>query len=391
MQCIRTSGFLLLTLVLCAVVGWPQAPSGGKVLGTVKALSGNVVSVATDVGEEVRVSVSGQARLLQLQPGQRDLKTATPVQLQDVQAGDRVLARGKMSDDGKVLEATVLVVMKQAAISQTKEQEREDWQKNGIGGLVKEVDPTARTIAVTVGAGPSGKTVTIKATDQTIVRKYAPDSIKFDDARKSALAEIKSGDQLRARGSRNPDGTEITAQEIVFGTFRNIAGTVQSVDTEAHVLTVLDLATKQASTIKITGDSQMHQLPPVMAERIAMRLKGGAPPNGTTSAEGSGNPQGSREAQGASAKGSSTTGSAPDLQRALSHLPTVSLADLKKGEAVMIVSTEGSSSIPGTAVTLLSGVEPILTASPDKGKAAMRLSPWSLDGGGGSGGEGEAQ
>jgi hypothetical protein len=64
----------------------------------------------------------------------------------------------------------------------------------------------------------------------------------------------------------------------------------------------------------------------------------------------------------------------------LNRMPAVTLADLQKGTAVMIVATEGSPQNPPTAVTLLTGVEPILTASPDTGRAAMLLSPWNLGG-----------
>ena len=43
-------------------------------------------------------------------------------------------------------------------------------------------------------------------------------SIKFDDAKPSKLADIHPGDQLRARGTKNEDGTEFAAEEIVSGT-----------------------------------------------------------------------------------------------------------------------------------------------------------------------------
>jgi hypothetical protein len=66
----------------------------------------------------------------------------------------------------------------------------------------------------------------------------------------------------------------------------------------------------------------------------------------------------------------------PDLQRFLSRLPNSSLADLQKGEVVMIVSTQGGDAGTITAITLLSGVEPILTAAPSR--SASLLSPWSL-------------
>jgi hypothetical protein len=54
------------------------------------------------------------------------------------------------------------------------------------------------------------------------------------------------------------------------------------------------------------------------------------------------------------------------------------MADLQKGDAVILLATEGSpSSAPG-AMKLFSGVEPILTAAPSGAAAATILSPWNL-------------
>jgi hypothetical protein len=65
----------------------------------------------------------------------------------------------------------------------------------------------------------------------------------------------------------------------------------------------------------------------------------------------------------------------------LKRMPAVTLADLQKGDAVMIVATPGTTDTQPTAITLLSGVEPILSASPNSSRAAMLLSPWNLGGG----------
>jgi len=66
----------------------------------------------------------------------------------------------------------------------------------------------------------------------------------------------------------------------------------------------------------------------------------------------------------------------PDVQRLLSRAPAAALTDLHKGDAVIILSTEGTAGV-GTAITLVSGVEPILQAAPGASSAAM-LSPWSM-------------
>ena len=65
----------------------------------------------------------------------------------------------------------------------------------------------------------------------------------------------------------------------------------------------------------------------------------------------------------------------------LNRAPMIHLSDLKKGDAVMLVSTEGTADV--TAITLLAGVEPILEAPAGRDL----LSSWSMDTSAG-GGEG---
>jgi hypothetical protein len=64
------------------------------------------------------------------------------------------------------------------------------------------------------------------------------------------------------------------------------------------------------------------------------------------------------------------------LQQVLSRAPVIGLSDLKKGEAVMLVSTQGETEV--TAITLLAGVEPLLEAPAGRDL----LSNWSMDTGG---------
>jgi hypothetical protein len=65
------------------------------------------------------------------------------------------------------------------------------------------------------------------------------------------------------------------------------------------------------------------------------------------------------------------------MQQMLSRLPAMKISDFQKGDAVILVSTQGTDT-GVTAITLVGGVEPILTAAP--GSQAMMLSPWSLSG-----------
>jgi hypothetical protein len=64
---------------------------------------------------------------------------------------------------------------------------------------------------------------------------------------------------------------------------------------------------------------------------------------------------------------------AADMQQVLSRAPAIQLSDLKKGEAVMLVSTQGASDV--TAITLLAGVEALLEAPASQNL----LSNWSMN------------
>jgi len=328
-------------------------------------------------------------RVLRVAPGQTDLKTATPIQLSDLQVGDRILVRGTPSADGLSLTASAIVAMKRSDVEAKQQQEREDWQKRGIGGLVSAVDAGAGTITISVTAAGGTKTVAVHSAQATIFRRYAPDSVQFDDAKPSSLGEIKAGDQLRARGARNADGTEFTAEEIVSGAFRNIAGTISNVDATTNALTVMDLATKKPVVVKISAQSQLLKLPPQMAQGMAAQLKGGgrggAGGNGAGAAAESGRGGQAQAGEGAG-NGRGAGRGAADLQQVMNRIPKATLADMQKGDAVMIVSTEGTSSGGVTAITLLSGVEPILQAPSGQ---SMTLPPWDLGGGGGGGDAGE--
>jgi len=381
----------------------PGSPPVAKRLGTIKAINGNAVTLAPDTGPDVIANVQPTARLLRLAPGEKELKNAAPIQLQDLQVGDTIRVRGFASEDGKSIAALEILVITRSVVAAVSDQIRQDWQKRGVGGLVGGVDPATGTVTISVTGFTGKKTIAVHASKNTVVRRYAPDSTKFEDARASSLDQIQPGDQLRARGERNADGTEFTAEEIVSGSFRNIAGTVNSVDASAGTLTIQDVLSKKPVQVKITADSQLHQLPAEMAQRIAMRLKAsmaaamppGMPGVATASAPSGQNAQGGAPSSssgmnsntggagaggmGGGMSGGMRAGGSPDFQQMLSRMPAVALADLHKGDAVMMVATQGSASGASTAITLLSGVEPILQAAPN-GSQAMMLTPWSLGG-----------
>jgi len=370
---------------------WSQQPAAqgqtAKPVGTIESINGNTIVLKLDAGSLVTVIVQGTPRILRVAPGKTDLKSATPIQLQDLQVGDRVLVSGKLGDDGKSVVAGAIVAMKASDVQSKQQKERAEWQR-GAGGLVDGVDAAGRAVTISV-AGPGGvRKVAVQTTKDTIFRRYAPDSVNFDDAKPSSLDQIKAGDQLRARGTRTADGNDIAAVEVITGSFRNISGTIISVDAAAHSIRVNDLATKKPIVVKVTPDSQVRMLPPEVAQRIAMQLRAA---RGGGAAADSGRQAKAAPAEGGGNQrdpvGGGSGGRVPDLQQMLGRLTLSTLSDLKIGDAVMVVSTEGTANGEVTAITLLGGVEPILTAP--GGAQGMTLSPWSVGGGGGEGDAGQ--
>ena len=379
-------------LVLCLVtIGRGQTPSPAyKAMGAVVSIEPTGFTLQTDSGTRLTVLLPNNATLLRVAPNQKDLKSATKINAGDISVGDRILVRGHISDDQKTLLATAAIVMSKVDIARKQEAERADWQRRGVGGLVSSVDPATSTITISMAAFGTTKKVAIHVSKATILRRYAPDSVRFDDARPAPLDQINPGDQLRARGTRSEDGSDFAAEEIVSGSFRNIAGTVSSIDVSQNTISVMDLKTKKPVFVKFTADSQLRKLPPEMAQRIAMRLKGGAaggPPSGAGAGGGpppAAGPAGAPPPGGG--PGGPRPGGAPDLQQILSRMPPATLADLQKGDAVMIVATQGTASGGVTAITLLGGVEAILTSS-GSASQAMFMAPWNLGGGAPSGEE----
>jgi hypothetical protein len=372
-----------------------------KAVGTIKTVQAGSITVASESGGDVAATLAPTTKILRVPPGEKDLKNATALQASDLQLGDRVLVRGPLAADGHTIAALAVIVMKQSDVSAAHQRESEDWQKRGAGGLVTNVDAATGTITISSGGLGASRNVAVHVVKNTILRRYAPGSVKFDDAKPAALAEVRVGDQLRARGTRNADGSELAADEVVSGSFRNIAGTITAIDAASNTITVHDLIAKATVVVKVSPESQMKKLTPEMAQHIAARLKTGGDQSSSANSAPANSPTSGTPAAGSTASGSAAgsagaqgRGGPPDVQRMLSRLPNSSLADLAKGEVVMIVSTGNNSGAASgekstaqppevTAITLLAGVEPILTAAP--ASSASLLSPWSLNTSGGEG------
>jgi len=383
-----------------AVVVSAQVPA--QFLGTVTGISGTTITVKTDAGDTRQVDVPAEASLKRIAPGQKDLSTAADMTFAEIATGDRVLVKVDPSAKGPNAVALRIVAIKQADVAAKQAKEREDWARRSVGGLVKSVDPSSGVIQVTSGTGATAKTITVNTSKTTILKRYAPASVSYDAATLAPIDAIHPGDQLKARGAKSADGNQIAAEEVVSGTFRNISGAISSIDPASATFTLKDLATKKTVTIHVPKDAQMRRLPDMMARMLAARLSGasangagarsayapgagaapgsgvgsgpGSAPGSASGAPRSGGGQGA--GQGGGGQWAGQGGGGGDPNQMLTRLPPIQVADLKKGDAVMLVATDGTTDF--TVITLLAGVEPLLEA-PAASQAL--LNNWSMGSG----------
>ena len=369
----KTRGFALLGVLTLAAFLLAAAPGARaqvmRYLGSITAINGDTLTVKTDAGDVHQVQVPATASLKRVAPGQTDLTKAEPLEFGSLAVGDRVLVTLDPNVTGSLSQAARIIAIKQADVAKKQEAENAAWNQ-GVHGLVKSVDATTGVIVVTTRMGSITKDVTVNTTAATVLERYAPGSVVFDQAQPAPITAIHTGDQLSARGTKTTDGTAIAADGVISGTFRSIPGTVISTDTTASTVTVKDLSTKKPVTVRIAADLELRRLDDNVATRIAAGLKGNAA--GGRGAYGGGGGQRTFSQGGGAGPGRM------DLETILDHAPQIQLGALRKNDAVMIVATEDASGL--SAVKLLAGVEPLLEAP----EAADLLSSWSL-----SSGEGE--
>jgi hypothetical protein len=320
-------------VIVCRAAGaQAQDANSARALGSVLQIDSTTheMTVRGDAGDSVAVTLGEKANVRRAAPGETNLRNTAVIAASDIQPGDRVLVRGRAGAEPKSIVAALVVVMSKADIANKQALEQTDWERRGVMGVVTEA--ASDHVAIQLRTPDGVKTLTLKPAPGAAIRRYAPDSVRFADAKRSSLEEIGKGDQVRARGEKSADGASMLAEEIVSGSFRTIAGLVTAVDAPGPVVRITNLATKTPLAVKFTMDSKVRRMSPELAQRVATRLRG--------------------------SKGSD--GGAEDLQQLFERMPVMAVADLKAGEAIIVSATAGTSADEVTAINLFAGVEPIL-------------------------------
>ena len=340
-------------------------------------------TIKSDTGDSYSVKLTDTAKVQKIAPGSKD---PAPLVVDEIAVGDRAVAYGTVSAENKTVRANRLVIMTKGDLAKKSEAEQQDWVHRGASGVVVTPKPDSNEVVISsksmMGAA---KEITVSVTPKTSIRRYAPDSVRFQDAKAAKLAEMLKDDQVRVRGEKSGEGDKIAAEEMIFGTFQLSAGTVTSIT--ANEIKIKDLKSKKVVTVHVTDDSLLRKMPEQMARMIAMQQNGeGGAPGGMTRPAGNGGgapPGGGRPGggfAGPGGPGGAGGGRGGDM---MERMPKFLLADLKNGDAVIILHSKGAKLDELTAISMLSGVEPILTAPAGRDPMAGMSGMMSEMGGGG--------
>ncbi|HKR01522.1 MAG TPA: hypothetical protein VJT09_12665 [Pyrinomonadaceae bacterium] len=358
----------LITITLAAatalapIVSNAQAASGsraaqqhliGEITSTNEATG--QLTVKTDAGASVSVMTDERTVYRRLPPGQTSIEQAEQITRADVRVGDRVLVPGGAGTAPQA--ARQVIVMAREAIAARREQEREDWRTRGANGRVVAVDMGQRRLTIEARSREGAETLSVVVPENVRFRRYAPGSLRPADAVPSTFASIRVGDQVRVLGNR--DGSRITAEEIISGRIARLGGVVESVDASRREVTVKDNRSGQTMTVALGTNAMLRRIPAELAEQFGQRGEGRRGGNGGNSQQPDGQrgerrgPRRDRTAQDGQGGGRRQGGRG--LQGILENLPPVTVAELKKGDAVIVMGTSEADDSHVTAGTLITG------------------------------------
>ncbi len=392
--------FLLLLFAGVFAFVFGQTPSAVKptmVVGDLVAVSDKKFTVNQKTGP-IEVATTDATAFKKVSAENPSLTAATPGAASDIGIGDKLTISALPGADGKTLTARTVYFITKADIAAKNAKEAEAWRVRGIKGKVTSVNAQTNQIVVETSALTEVKSVTVTPKENAKILRYAPDSIRYDEALASSIADTKPGDMIRALGDKSVDGTSFAAEQIVTGAFQTVAGTVKSIDTEKNEVVITDLQTKKDIVVVISDISVLKKFPVEQAEMLARfqmmgagggmggarPVGGGARPQGGPPAGGQPQPgtQGQAGGQGRQMIGGPRSGpGAGGVDDMFDRLPAITAAELKAGDMIAISSTKNGVNTRIKAIKLIAGVEPFLRMAQASGPGGRRGGQGGVDGG----------
>lgn len=404
-KCIFGSLFIVFLLTAASVShSFGQTPAAAtsqtsatqaRIVGEVTAVdkTANQVTIKSDTGESITIITNGASSVLRLPAGETSAQKATKITIADIGVGDRLFARGNVAVGGKSVAASQVVVTGAAASAGPSEnagRQRAEARNRGLNGRITALNPDKKEISVQSRSREGIGTITIQASDGTRFFRYAPDSMDIKHASRSSFAGLKVGDQLRALGETNEDGTRFTADEIISGLMARTGGQVMAVNPTTNEITIKNNQTGQTITVAVGSHSELRRVSAedaasFEASRPAGQGRPGRPASATSGAAQPDRPREPREPRERPAGEERRPRGGRGFQEMIANSPAIKVSDLKKGDTVFVSGTQGADASHLTAIMLVTGdpafVGRMLQTGPNRGPQNPGL-PGDVLGGG---------
>jgi hypothetical protein len=335
--------------------------------GDVASIGGGRIVLQTKDGARIEIVLSDKTEYIRLSPENPSLKTATAANISDIGVGDKVAITGMFAADRKSMPARAVFLMTKSDIAQKQNKEREEWRTRGITGQVAAVNPQTKEITVSSRGFAGERKTVLTPKDNADIRRYAADSVDYNEAKTSSLGEIKVGDSIRALGEKGDDGATLKAEKIVTGAFQTVGGTIMAIDAAKNEITINNIQTKKPLTIVLGKNTVLKQFPAEAAQRMAqfqaMQSGGVMPGQGAARPAQANQNGGGQQNAGQAQNPNRTRQGGGNIDDMLERFPTISINDLKVGEMIAVSSTKNQNAAAVervNAIKLLSGVEPFL-------------------------------
>ncbi len=378
---------IILIFGLSAISAFAQTTTvkPSAISGEVSSISGEKIVLKTKDGD-LEAVLSDKTQYFRVPPENPTLKAAVASTVTEIGMGDKLLVTGILSEDKKTIPAKSVYLITKSDISNKQIKEKEEWRTRGINGRVVAFNPQTNVLTVSVRGLAGERTVSVTPKEKSEFYRYAPDSVKFSEAKKGVISDIEIGDSIRALGDKNADGSEIKAERIVTGSFKTVGGTITAINAEKNEVTINDFQTKKDVTIVVTDASILKEFPADRAQMLAGgQTQGGGqggfrpPTQGNQQPNSQQNSSTQGQTPNGQGQGGGFRGSGGGIDEMLDRFKTVKVADLKVGQMIAVSSTKSADPSRITAIKLLSGVEPFIK---------MQQMPIGGQGGGNRGGGG---
>ena len=330
-----------------------------NLIGTITAIDSDKITIKTDSGETVTVSTDTKTAFRRVKPGQTSLAGAETISSADIKVGDRVLVPGATRDPQAAVRQVVVIAAE--AIAAKRDEDRSEWRTRGISGRITALDAANKTVTVQARGRGQAESLTVSTTGTTKIARYAPDSLRSEDARPAVFSDLRVGDQIRVLGDRPAGGTTITAEEIASGSVVRVFGSISSVDAAANEFTVRNAQTQQTFTVALGKNTTVKRVPAEVAADLA-EARQARRERRQARAESTGVQTERRRRQRPSTDNPDGTGAQAatrqrprNLTQMLEDQPAIAISDLKAGDSVMVTGTQGTDATRVTAVNVITG------------------------------------